>query len=100
VIEISWTPIARQRLHDLLDKIAEEHKATAAALSQAIQKKVRLLEQFPEMGRVVPELNHKFTRELIENNYRIIYRYNTNQSEIIILTIRHVKERLINKDAK
>ncbi|MEW6737963.1 MAG: type II toxin-antitoxin system RelE/ParE family toxin [Acidobacteriota bacterium] len=100
MINISWTPLARQRLNDIIDKIAQENKTAAQSISSNIIKKIRLLEQFPEMGRIVPELNHLFTRELIENNYRIIYRYNISQSEVIILTIRHVKELLTKKETK
>ncbi|KAF0211710.1 MAG: plasmid stabilization system protein [bacterium] len=100
MIKLSWTGLAEQRLSSIIDKIAEDNKIAAENLLKTILKKVRLLEQFPEMGRIVPELNHKFTRELIESNFRIIYRYNLNQDEIIILSIRHVKELLIKKEIK
>lgn len=100
MIKLSWTPLAEQRLNDVIDKIAQDSHLAAENLIKNILKKVKLLEQFPEMGRIVPELNHKFTRELLEGNYRILYRYNLNQNEIIILTIRHVKELLIKKETK
>lgn len=98
MIQISWTPLAKQRFNDVIDKIAESNLQAASNLGKTILKKVKLLEQFPEMGRIVPELNHKFTRELIESNYRIIYRYNASKYEVIILTVRHVKELLIKKE--
>ena len=99
MITVSWTPLARQRFNDIIDKLVQTNKLTAKHFFETVMRKVRLLEQFPEMGRIVPELNHKFTRELIENNCRIIYRYNINQNTIIILTIRHVKELLVKKQS-
>jgi toxin ParE1/3/4 len=34
---------------------------------------------FPGSGRVVPEFNNKQLRELIEGNYRIVYRFESNE---------------------
>ena len=42
----------------------------------------------PELGRIVPELELENIRELIEGNYRIIYRKSEKQI-IEILTIHH-----------
>ena len=59
-----------------------------------IIQRTRQLENFPKSGRVVPELNDELTRELIEGNYRIIYRIKPDF--IRFLHIRHTK-RLITK---
>ena len=44
------------------------------------------------MGRIVPEYNKDEIREIIFQNYRIIYHYDTQQ--IIILTIFHAAREL------
>jgi len=43
----------------------------------------RHLEQFPKLGRIVPEYNNPDLREVIYKNYRIIYLIKRQQLEII-----------------
>ena len=45
----------------------------AAALLSALVKAAEPLEQFPRLGRVVPELDSETLRELVFENYRIVY---------------------------
>jgi len=33
-----------------------------------------MLENFPEAGRMVPEVAHPAVREVLKNSYRIVYR--------------------------
>ncbi|MBI5915392.1 MAG: type II toxin-antitoxin system RelE/ParE family toxin [Bacteroidetes bacterium] len=49
---------------------------------------VELLGNFPEMGRVVPEMGVPNLREIIVKNYRVVY-YLNFQDEVEIVTIRH-----------
>ncbi len=50
--------------------------------------------KLPEIGRMVPEYNRKDIRELIFQNYRIIYKLEENR--ILILTVIHGKRDLIS----
>ena len=45
------------------------------------------LEDFPQMGRVVPEIDRDDIREIIVQSYRIIYRLLLD--EVDILTVHH-----------
>lgn len=54
---------------------------------ERIIEAVERLETFPEMGRRVPEAEEENIREIIFQNYRIIYRLETEQ--VLILTILH-----------
>ena len=45
--------------------------------------RVGQLETFPKSGRVVPEFNTETIRELIEGNYRIVYRINPDYVGIV-----------------
>ena len=47
-----------------------------------------ILKEHPKIGRVVPETADDTIRELIEGNYRIIYKIRTNKC-IEVLTIHH-----------
>jgi len=53
-----------------------------------IKARTIILKERPESGRIVPEIGIKEIRELIEGNYRIVYRIFSNKS-VEILTIHH-----------
>lgn len=57
-----------------------------------IRKKPFILKSFKGIGRIVPEVNRKEIRELIQGNYRIIYKI-VSVSHIDILTIRHASRK-------
>jgi plasmid stabilization system protein ParE len=59
----------------------------ATRFLERIIEAVEGLEQFPEMGRMVPEAEAENIRELLFHNYRIIYRLETDS--ILILTVIH-----------
>ena len=59
---------------------------------------VERLSEFPESGRVVPEINNKMFREIISGNYRIIYKH--EKSKVLILTVRHGKQILPIEEIK
>lgn len=44
---------------------------------------IELLASQPEMGRVVPEFELDFLRELIRPLFRIVYRYDSNRIRIV-----------------
>ena len=48
-----------------------------------IQKKAGTLCTLPFIGRIVPELNSEELREVIEKNYRIVYRVSEEFIEIV-----------------
>ncbi len=74
--EIIWTPhCARFRYYTtrFIDKLVD---------------KVDVLWEHPEAGRIVPEFENESIRELIEGNYRIIYRI-ISINEVGIVRIHH-----------
>jgi len=58
--------------------------------------KVEILKNHPYAGRIVPEINRDSVRELIQGNYRIIYRI-VSETLIDIITIHHSR-RLLGND--
>ena len=44
------------------------------------------LENFPKIGRIIPEANEQNLRELIFQNYRIMYRIYHDTIQIIAIT--------------
>jgi len=48
-----------------------------------IIERVESLRDHPEMGRVVPEFDQQFLRELIEPPFRVVYRHESEQVHIV-----------------
>ncbi len=89
-MKIVWSPLAIERASEIVDYIALDKPLAAEKWIQTVFSKVDHLRLSPEMGRIIPEINDPFFRELIYGNYRIIYHIETKQ--ISILTIRHGKQ--------
>jgi toxin ParE1/3/4 len=97
-MKIIWTPLSIQRIQEIADYIAIDNISAANDWIDSIFKKVDLLKSSPELGRIVPEIMKKEIRELINGNYRIIYSHSSKQ--LAILTIRHFKQILPEKEIK
>jgi toxin ParE1/3/4 len=87
VAEVRWTPQAADDLEAITEFIALDSAAYAAKFASDILETAAHLEEFPESGRVVPEIGQIQIRELLMGNYRIIYRVPSALVEI--LTIHH-----------
>lgn len=86
-MKIIWSPLAIDRAAEIVDYIAQDKPLAAQKWIETIFSKVDSLELSPEIGRIVQEIDDNQFRELIYQNYRIIYKIDYNQ--ILILTIRH-----------
>ena len=88
MVQINWTFQAK----DDLKAIAEYIKLDSARYAQLqiikIKTRTQILKSFPQTGRIVPEIESEQIRELIEGNYRIIYKV-ISETRIDILTIHH-----------
>ena len=89
-MKIIWSPLAIDRATEIADYIAQDKPSAAVKWINTIFSKVDQLASFPEMGRIVPEIENNQFREILYGNYRIIYRIEKKQ--ISILTIRHGKQ--------
>ena len=58
--------------------------------------KVAKLEQFPRVGRIVPEIGKEDIRELIFGSYRIVYRI--DERRVVVLTLRHCRLEMDEKE--
>ena len=83
-------------VEELADYIALDNPQAALKWAETIQKSVNKLIKFPQSGRKVQEIKRTDIREIIDENYRIIYRIETER--ISVLTIRHCKQLLNKKD--
>jgi len=83
-MRIEWTDPAIADLAAIRDYIARDSEQYATRFVGRIIEAVEKLTSFPELGRRVPESrNRDRVRELLFQNYRIIYRITANRIQII-----------------
>ena len=70
---IVWTMRAVENVEDIRAHIASSSARYAALHVERLFAAADRLQQFPESGRIVPELGRADIRELIEGAYRIVY---------------------------
>jgi len=87
--KIIWSEQARDDLQAVVLYVAGDNPTAAELLGCRLMHKVDLLEEFPLLGRVVPEENDETIRELISRPYRIIYQVVSETNTIAIVRIWH-----------
>ena len=80
---VKWSRPARMDLKQIHDYIAEDSRYYAKKVVQTIVEKTEELMVFPEIGRIVPELDDPNIRELFVYSYRLIYEITPNGIEIL-----------------
>ena len=85
--KLIWSPAARDDLRDVVGFIARDNPDRAMSFGYELISKTDRLQEFPELGRVVPEYRSQRIREIILRPYRIVYRVNheRRQCEIVRL---------------
>ncbi len=74
MVKVIWTEFAIEDLKSIHDYISQDSKVYADRFIEKLISRVDQLETHPQSGRVVPEFRIETLRELIEGNYRIIYK--------------------------
>lgn len=97
MVKINWTTRAIESVYETREYYRTKSERFAEEFTERIFEKVELLSEFPELGRMLPELEKPEIRELIYKNYRIIYKILSEQ-EIDILLV-HNSFRPLNEDS-
>lgn len=92
--EIIWTEPALSDLEDIADYIALDKPDAASALAVRVFATVDRLMDFPNSGRVVPELEGFSYREVIVNPCRVIYRHEADKVYVLHVVRQERKIRL------
>ena len=82
---VRWSVPARNDLKQIHDYIAKDSKYYARNVIQEIVAKAETLTEFPEIGRMVPEISYQNIRELIVYSYRLIYEISAAGIEILAI---------------
>ena len=86
-MKLLWTVPAVDDLECIRNYIARDSELYAAGFVEKVLAAIDKLELFPELGRKVREIDDQNVRELLFQNYRIVYR--THRDAVQILTIIH-----------
>ncbi len=88
MVQINWTKIAVDDLKSIYDFISKGSKKYAQLEVIKIKTRTKILKTKPLIGKEVIEKGNLAVRELVEGNYRIIYKI-IDKDKIDILTIHH-----------
>jgi plasmid stabilization system protein ParE len=83
------TPKACRDLEGIVRFIAHDSQQRARNFGHALIDAALSLEPFPEMGRVVPEIDDSNVREIVHGSYRIIYEIRQSPAGIYVLRFWH-----------
>ena len=88
MVRINWTIQAKNDLQDIAEYISKDSKKYAKLQILRITTRTRILKSQIYSGKITEEINQQNIRELIEGNYRIIYKI-IDPERIDILTVHH-----------
>ena len=88
-MRLRWSARAREDLKDIGRYIARDDSRAARRWMEKLRLRARQACDAPRSGRMVPELGRDDVRELLEGNYRIVYRIGASTVEIVLITEGH-----------
>ena len=80
---VLWMPSAVADLQDIQEYISKDSVFYANKFVDDAFAATEMLEIFPEIGRVVPELGIEMVREIFHGSYRIIYELFNDKAHVI-----------------
>jgi len=83
MVKVIWTDLAIEDLKSIHEYISRDSKFYSNRFIEKVIARVDQLESFPNSGRIVPEFNSQEIRELIEGNYRIVYKVHSDHVGIV-----------------
>ncbi len=84
---VSWSPTALDDVEAIAEYINRDSPAYTRAVVNKILGAARNLEDFPNAGRIVPELDDETIRECFVYSYRLIYRI--QDQDVLIVAVVH-----------
>jgi addiction module RelE/StbE family toxin len=83
VADIVWAPQAIADVESIKSFISRDSVLYAELTITRLISAVGRAGEFPESGRVVPEINDPNIREILWRNYRIVYRVRSSVIEVV-----------------
>ena len=95
--QIIWSPKSIRDLEAIQAYIGQYNPTAAKRLVQRILGRTGRLERFPKSGGYVPEDESRRYRQVLQGNYRVIYRYEKATEVVTVVTVIHAA-RLLDTD--
>jgi toxin ParE1/3/4 len=87
--QIIWSPKSSQDLDGIHAYVAQHNPTAAKRLIQKIIRRTDRLVLFPNSGGYVEEDESRRYRQVLQGNYRVIYRYDPGADAVLIITVIH-----------
>lgn len=84
---LAWSPEAIEDIESIASYIERDSDWYAKAVTTRIIETAEAILQFPELGRIVPEVGDPVIRERFAYNYRIIYRLESER--VLVAAVIH-----------
>ena len=84
---VFWTPQADEDLASIYGYISYTSERYAEVMIHDLIASVGRLRDFPESGRIVPELRRPDVREVVWRHYRLVYRHVPVRQQVEVLTV-------------
>jgi len=88
-LKLVWTDTAYQRLLQIEEFIAQDDPVAAIVHTDRLMQQADKLTEFPLLGRVLTELPGSGLRELVMDNYRIVYRVHAQDVQVLTVFESH-----------
>ncbi|MBN1531820.1 MAG: type II toxin-antitoxin system RelE/ParE family toxin [Spirochaetes bacterium] len=95
--QVRWTEKSVSDLYAIHEFISKNSAVYASRIVHSIIKSTDVLHTQPFLGRVVPEFDDDSIREIINKDYRIVYRV-VNERDVEILIVFHGRRELPDID--
>ena len=83
-MKVTLSNRAKKDLRGIFSYMAENSPKLAIEANKKMFSMIERLEQFPNMGRIVPDIKDKLCREVFYKRYRIVYSVIEEKDEIYI----------------
>ena len=91
-MQLIWTESALEDAQNIKQFISRNSPIYAEYYIDRLIQEVEKLRGFPKMGRIVPEMSSNDLRELIFDNYRIIYL--VEKKKVVVVKVIHGRRNL------
>lgn len=91
-LNIVWSLEALEDIESIANYIEKDSPVYAKAVVNKFFEKVKILQEHPELGRKVPEMNSETIREIFVYSYRLIY--SIEDETITVIAVVHGKRLL------
>ncbi len=82
-MRVNWTEAAIEHLSSIYEYVAQNSPSYAQQTVDRLTRRSQQISQFQHSGRAVPEFDIPQVREVIEGQYRIIYRILPDRIDVL-----------------